>query len=407
MATRPIPFIAAAAPAIAGGTPVRPECLVFGSPLIRERDCREVLGVLQSGWLGTGPRVERFEAAFADYVGGRHGVAVSSCTAALHLSLKAAGIGPGDEVIVPAMTFVATANSVVHAGAVPILCDVDPTTQNITAALVAPHLTRRTRAILPVHFAGRAVDLTGLLELASDRRILVVNDAAHAIETEHRGRRIGGLGMATAYSFYPTKNITTGEGGMVVTDDDRLAARLRTLRQHGLSADAWKRYSAAGFRHYEAVEPGFKANMTDLQAALGLQQLARIEEMSRRRRRIWTSYGEAFSGLPMTLPAGAEPGDRHALHLYTVLLHLEALSADRDTIARALLQEGIGTGVHYRAVHLHPYYRDTFGYAPDAFPHAARISDRTLSLPLSARLSDLDVADVIEAVHKVVEYFRR
>jgi dTDP-4-amino-4,6-dideoxygalactose transaminase len=394
-------------PAIAGGSPVREGYLVFGSPRIEETEIAEVVAVLRSGWIGTGPRTARFEREFAAYTGGRHAVSVSSCTAALHLSLLAAGIGSRDEVIVPAMTFVASANAVVHAGGTPVLCDVDPATQNIQADEVERRVTSRTKAIIPVHFAGRAVDLSALRTVADRYRLTIVNDAAHAIETEHQGRKVTDYGALTAYSFYPTKNITTGEGGMIVTDDDGLADRLRVLRLHGLSADAWRRFSDAGFKHYESIEPGFKYNMTDMQAALGLHQLARIEELSAKRERIWSEYDSAFESLPLQRPAAVEAGDRHARHLYTVMLDLDRLTAGRDVIAHALHLERIGIGVHYRGVHLHPYYRDRFGYVPSDFPHASWISERTLSLPMSAALTDDDIADVISAVTRVLTHFSK
>jgi dTDP-4-amino-4,6-dideoxygalactose transaminase len=258
-----------------------------------------------------------------------------------------------------------------------------------------------------VHLAGRAVNMTAVAAFAGAHRLTIISDAAHAIETRHRGRTIPAWSALTAYSFYPTKNITTGEGGMVVTDDEALAARARVFRLHGLSADAWRRFSSSGFTHYEAVEAGFKYNMTDVQAALGIHQLARIEEMSVVRERIWRRYDEAFAGLPLFLPPSPGPGDRHARHLYTVLLDLDRLTLDRDGVAQALHQEGIGTGVHYRGVHLHPFYRDRYGYTDASFPAASWISARTLSLPLSARMTDRETADVIEAVTRVLAYARR
>jgi dTDP-4-amino-4,6-dideoxygalactose transaminase len=394
-------------PAIAGGSPIRQDYLVFGRPSIEDAAIDEVVATLRSGWIGTGPKTARFESELAAYLGVRHVVAVSSCTAALHVALLAAGIGPGDDVLLPAMTFVATANAVLHAGANPVLCDVDPDSQMVTAEHLAAAMTPNTRAIIPVHFAGRAADMTSILDFAQRHRCVVLNDAAHAIETRHANRNIAGQGLMSAYSFYPTKNITTGEGGAVATDDDGLVHRLRLLHLHGLSADAWKRYSDVGFKHYEAVEVGYKCNMTDIQASLGLHQLARLEESSVRRRHIWARYNQAFASLPVTVPAGWPAGDRHAMHLYTLSLQLERLTVDRDAIAHALHLEGIGTGVHYRGVHLQPLYRDRYGYRPETFPHATRISERTLSIPLSPWLSDRDVEDVIAAVGEVLTHFAR
>lgn len=395
------------APAIDGGTPVRTDYLVFGKPQLDAAAISEVVATLQSGWIGTGPKTARFESELAAYLGVKHVVTVSSCTAALHLSLLAAGVGPGDDVLVPAMTFVATANAVLHAGARPVLCEVDPLTQMVTPDHLAAAITPKTKAIIPVHFAGRAADMTAILDFAWRHDCLVINDAAHAIETRHANRSIAGQAVMSAYSFYPTKNLTTGEGGAVGTDDDHLAERLRMLRLHGLSADAWKRYSASGFKHYEAVEVGFKCNMTDIQASLGLHELARIETASLRRAQVWKRYNEAFAALPATLPAGWPAGDRHALHLYTMFLDLNHLSVDRDTVAHALHLEGIGTGVHYRGVHLQPLYRDRYGYMPEMFPTATNISQRTLSVPLSAALSDRDVDDVVVAVQRVLTHFAR
>jgi dTDP-4-amino-4,6-dideoxygalactose transaminase len=246
-----------------------------------------------------------------------------------------------------------------------------------------------------------------LVPLAEGNGLTLIEDCAHAVETEYHGRKAGTFGSFGCFSFYATKNLTTGEGGMVATNDDALADRLRVLRLHGLSADAWKRFSDEGFKHYEAIEAGFKYNLTDLQAAIGLHQLRRLETASVRRGAIWSRYLEAFADLPMDLPPAVPRGDRHARHLFITLLRLEALTVDRDRIAQALHAEGVGIGIHYRAVHLHPYYSERFGYQPGAFPNARAISDRTLSLPLSAALSDDDVGDVIEAVRRVVTYFRR
>jgi len=390
--------------------PLRQTCrenyLVFGAPSIEEADIAAVADTLRSGLIGTGPRTAEFERAFAEYVGVRHAVAVSSCTAGLHLSLVAAGIGPGDDVVVPAMTFVGTANAVLHAGATPQLCDVDPATGNLRVEDVDRVRTPRTRAIIPVHFAGRPADLSALSVYAREHGLTIINDAAHAIEATHRGRGIAQFGALTAYSFHAAKNLTTAEGGMVATSDAGLAERVRRLSLHGLAADAWTREAGIGFRHYEAVEAGFKYNMTDLQASLGLRQLARIEQMNRRRRAIWNRYDEALAGLPLQRPAPVPLGDRHALHLYTVLLDLDALAVDRDAIAIALHEAQIGTGVHYRGVHLQPMYRERLGYDASDFPNATMISERTLSLPLSAAMTDRDADDVIATFASLLQHFR-
>ena len=387
--------------------PVRDEYLVFGSPQLLDAEIEEVVAALRSGWIGTGPRVAAFESAFREYVGAAHALALHSCTAALHLSLIVSGVQPGDEVIVPSMTFGATANAVVHAGGIPVLADVDPQTMNLDPADAARRVTPRTRAIVPVHFAGRPCDMDAIGALARRAGLIVIEDCAHAIETLYHGRHAGTLGTLGAFSFYVTKNVVTAEGGMVTTSDEYLAARLKVLALHGLSADAWKRFSDEGYQHYEIVEPGFKYNMTDLQAALGIHQLARVEENLRRRQEIWRRYDEAFADLPVTTPAPEEPDTRHARHLYTVLLRLEDLGIDRDGVLAALHRQNIGTGVHYRAVHLHEYYRERFGYAPEDFPVATDISARTISLPLSPKLTDDDVDDVILGLRRVLEHHAR
>jgi dTDP-4-amino-4,6-dideoxygalactose transaminase len=372
--------------------------LVYGSPQVLEEEIEEVVATLRSGWLGTGPRVGAFEEAFREYVGAECAVAVSSCTAALHLSMVALGVGPGDEVLVPSMTFAATAAAVIHAGGTPVFCDVDRSTQCLDPEDAGRRVTARTRAIVPVHFGGRMADMDGIRQLASERSLRVVEDCAHAIETTLSGRHAGTLGNFGAFSFYVTKNVVTAEGGMITTGDRAAAARIRQLALHGLSADAWKRYSNEGYKHYEVVEPGFTYNMTDLEAALGLHQLRRVEQNLARRNEIWSRYDDAFAGLPVFVPAPDGPRTRHGRHLYTILLDLDALSIDRDGLLVELHRLGIGTGVHYRALHLHRYYREAYGYRPGLLPNAEWLSERTLSLPLSPRLSDDDVGDVIEAV---------
>ncbi len=380
----------------------RSEYLVFGSPEIREEEIEEVLATLRSAWIGTGPRVALFESDFREYVGAAHAVALNSCTAGLHLAMQGLDLGPEDEVIVPAMTFAATANAVVHAGGRPVLADVDRDTMCLTPETIEAKLTPRSRAIVPVHFAGRPCEIEGIVALGRESGLAVVEDCAHAIETLVDGRHAGTFGDFGVFSFYVTKNVVTGEGGMVVTADEDAAARIKTLALHGLSSDAWSRFSDEGYKHYEVVEPGFKYNMMDLQAALGLHQLARAEANLTRRQEIWRRYDEAFADLPLQTPAAEEPGTRHARHLYTVLLDLERLNCTRDEVLLDLHGQNIGSGVHYRALHLHPYYRDTNGYAPGDFPNAEWISDRTVSLPLSPKLTDEDVEDVIAAVRRTL-----
>ena len=381
----------------------RESYLVFGSPQLLDAEIDEVVATLRSAWIGTGPKVARFEQDFAAYVGTPHAVALGSCTAALHLALVTLGLQPGDEVIVPAMTFAATANVVIHAGATPVFADVDRSSQCLDPDDVVRRLTPRTRALIPVHFAGRACDMGSLMDIARAHDLRVVEDCAHAIETLWQGQHVGTIGDVGAFSFYVTKNVVTGEGGMLTTTDASQAARAKTLGLHGMSADAWKRFSDEGFKQYEVVEPGFKYNLTDLQAAIGLHQLARVEANLGRRNEIWARYDEAFADLPVFVPAPQEPGTRHARHLYTLMLDLDRLSIDRDAFQAELHRRRIGTGIHYRALHLHAYYRDTYGYGRGDLPNAEWISDRTISLPLSPKLSDDDVDDVISAVTSILE----
>ncbi len=380
----------------------RDDFLVFGAPLIEQAEIDEVVACLKTGWLGTGPKVAEFERRFAEYKAAPHAVAVNSCTAALHLSILAAGIGPGDEVITTPLTFCATANAVIHAGATPVLADVDPLTQNIDPEQVRAKITPRTRAIIPVHFAGRPCDMDALCALADEHRLTIIEDCAHAIESEYKGRKVGSFGAFGCFSFYVTKNVATGEGGMVLTDDEEAAARIKVLALHGMSKDAWKRFSDEGYRHYQVVECGFKYNMMDLQAAIGIHQLARVESNWQRRSEIWQRYHAAFAGLPLGLPSLPEADTRHAYHLFTLLVDEARCGISRDAFLDALHGLNIGTGVHYVSLAEHPYYRDRFGWRAKATPHATRIGRRTVSLPLSAKLSDQDVADVIDAVSSVI-----
>ncbi len=388
--------------AIDGGEPVRSSYLVFGSPDLRQAEIDEVVATLKTGWIGTGPKVARFEEDFRRYVGAKHAVALSSCTAGLHLAMIALGVKPGDEVIVPSMTFVATANSVIHVGATPVLVDCEPGTMLIDIKAVERAITDKTRVIVPVHFAGRPADMTALLALARPRGIKVLEDAAHAIETIHQGQKVGRIADCTAFSFYVTKNVITGEGGMVTTEDEELASWIKVAGLHGMSKDAWKRYSDEGYRHYEVVYPGFKYNMMDLQASLGLHQLARVEENWETRRLLWQRYLDELKDLPLDLPPPVRAGDRHAYHLFIVEVQTEKLNRTRDQVMMALHRENIGTGIHYRAVHVHPYYRERFGLTGADLPVSDRISERTLSLPFSTRMSEQDIEDTFTALRKVL-----
>ncbi len=377
---------------------MRSSYLVFGQPLIQQPEIDEVLASLRSGWLGTGPKVAEFERRVAAYKRVPHAVAVNSCTAGLHLACLALGLGPGDEVITTPLTFCATVNAIVHSGATPVLADVDPRTMNLDPGEVERRLTERTRAILPVHFAGRPCDMDALMAIARRRGLRVIEDCAHAIETEFRGASAGTIGDVGVLSFYSTKNVVTGEGGMLLTRDPELAARTKVLALHGMSADAWRRFSDDGYRHYDVEEIGFKYNMMDLQAAIGLHQIQRVEACWQRRLQIWNRYLEAFADLPLTLPAPWEPHERHALHLFTVQIDPARAGVTRDAMLLRLHRQNIGAGVHYRAIPSLSVYRQRFGWRAEDYPHARTIGERTLSLPLSPGLDDQDVADVIAAV---------
>ncbi len=373
----------------------------FTTPSISAQEVEAVAAVLKSGWLTTGPRVRELEAAVAAYTGAQHAVAVNSCTAAMHLSLLAAGVGPGDEVITTPLTFCATANAIIHTGATPVLADIVRDTMNLDPRAVEDAITERTAAILPVHFAGRPADVVALRAIASRNGLTLIDDAAHAMGAEINGRRIGAVADLTCFSFHANKNLTTGEGGMVTTDSVEWAERIRVLALHGMSRDAWNRYSRDGSPHYDVVAAGFKCNMMDIQAAIGLQQLARFESMQQRRARIWRRYDEAFARLPIWLPMPPAANTVHARHLYTILVDEDACGFTRDALFSALREQGIGTSVHFRALHLHPYYAQ-HGYARGQYPHAEYVSDRTLSLPLSADMQDDEVERVVSAVTELL-----
>lgn len=379
-----------------------PDFIIFGAPKIERDEIDEVVACLESGWIGTGPRVAQFEREFAGYKSAPYAAAVSSCTAAMHLSVLAAGIGPGDEVITTPMTFCATVNAIVHAGATPVLADVDPDTMNIDPARAEAGLTSKTKAILAVHFAGRPCDMDALSDIAQRHKLKLIEDCAHAIEAEYHGRKAGTFGDFGCFSFYATKNVTTGEGGMVLTRREEDLGRIKMLALHGMSRDAWKRFGDEGYKHYFVVETGFKYNMMDLQAALGIHQLRRVESNWRRREEIWQRYSEAFADLPLTLPTEPEAETRHAYHLYTVLIDEQEARISRDTFLNALTDERVGVGVHYLSIPEHPVYKEKFGWRSEDYPNATRIGRQTVSLPLSAKLTDAEISRVIEAVEKAL-----
>jgi dTDP-4-amino-4,6-dideoxygalactose transaminase len=378
-----------------------PPYIVFGSPTIGADEIAAVNRTLETSWIGTGPRVHEFERRFAEYTGAKHALATSSCTAALHLAMVASGVGPGDEVITTPMTFCATANAIIHTGGTPVFADCQKDTMNIDPAAIEAAVTPRTKAILPVHFAGRPADMDAITAIARRHSLLVIEDAAHAIESSYRGRKVGSISALTCFSFYVTKNMTTGEGGMVTTNDSELAKKIKVYGLHGMSADAWSRFSDSGYKHYDVVFPGFKYNLTDMAASLGLVQMPKLEGWLARRAEIWSRYDEAFSNLPLIRPLAPEPDTVHARHLYILQIDDHA-PVSRDRFMAEMHKRGIGTGVHYRALHAHPYYSERFNLRPEQFPNAHQIGERTVSIPLTPKLTDDDVSRIIASVRSIL-----
>lgn len=405
----------------------RSEFLPFALPDTDDAEIAEITDTVRSGWLTTGPKTRQFEAEFAAYVGAPHAIAVNSCTAAMHLALEAIGLQAGEEVITTPLTFAATAEVVRYFNAKPVLVDVEPATLNIDPTQIAAALTPRTRALLPVHLAGLACNLEALHALAHQHQLAIIEDAAHALPTTYHGHMVGsGVSSEsptafvastlnnqslitnnlspriTCFSFYATKTLTTGEGGMICTGDETLANRCRMMSLHGISRDAWKRYTAEGSWYYEILAPGFKYNLTDVASALGLAQLRKVERMWQRRAAIAQRYTAAFAACPaLQTPPAAPAGDIHAWHLYLLRLNLEQLRLDRAQFIAELKARNIGTSVHFIPLHLHPYYRTTYGYQPEHYPVAYREYQRLISLPIYSKMSDQDVNDVIAAVCEI------
>ena len=377
--------------------------LVFGAPQIGNAEINEVVECLKSGWLGTGPKVKRFEDQFIKYKNSKYAIAVNSCTAAIHLSLLSLDVGPGDEVITTPMTFCSTVNTIIHAGATPILADVDPVSMNIDPKKIEEKITKKTKCILPVHFGGRSCEMNEIVQIAKKHELYIIEDCAHAIETEYHGKKAGTFGDFGCFSFYVTKNLVTGEGGMVITNHKESANRIKRLALHGMSKDAWKRFSDEGYQHYCVEEAGYKYNMMDIQAAIGIHQLERIEENWLRRQEIWNYYNDKFSELPIGLPEPLEKNTKHAYHLYTILIDDKKSGLSRDSFLTKMNLEGIGTGVHYLSIPEHPYYQKQFGWKAKDYPNAMRIGRQIVSLPLSPKLSDNDVERVIKTVKKILD----
>lgn len=406
---------------------MRQTFLPFAQPDTDQTEIDAVAEAIRSGWVTTGPKTKQFESEFASMVGAKHAIAVNSCTAAMHLALEAVGLQAGDEVITTPYTFAATAEVIRYFDATPVFVDVEPETLNINPALIEEAVTPRTKAIIPVHIAGLPADLDSINKIAARHKLAIIEDAAHAFPAAYKGRMIGsalplsgsnGDGERSAdhhspfairhsicFSFYATKTITTGEGGMICTDDETLADRCRVMALHGISKDAWKRYTAEGSWYYEIVAPGYKYNMTDIASAMGLAQLAKAERMWKRRREIARRYHQAFAALPELQTPADRTDCRHAWHLYLLRLHPGRLEIPRNQFIDELKRRNIGTSVHFIPLHLHPYYRETYGYNPADFPVAFNEFQRVISLPIYSKMSDTDVEDVIQAVNSIVGEF--
>lgn len=384
---------------------MRSEYLPFALPDVDQREWVEIKETLDSGWLTTGGKVRLFEEKFAEAVGAQYAVAVNSCTAAMHLALEAIGLTQGDEVITTPYTFAATAEVIRYFGALPVFVDIEPKSLNIRADLIKQKIAKRTRAIIPVHIGGFPVEMDAIMKVAESNHLPVIEDAAHAFQTRYKDRTIGSVGDLTCFSFYATKPITTGEGGMICTGNEEWATRCRVMSLHGISHDAWKRYTREGSWYYEIIAPGYKYNMTDIAAAMGLAQLSKADRMLQRRREIAQKYNRAFQEHP-TLQVPYDNEDcRHAWHLYPLRLHLDRLTIDRSEFIQELQQRNIGTSVHYMPLHVHPYYKETYGYKTDDFPAAYSEYLREVSLPIYSKMSEEDVQDVVEAVIEVITKF--
>jgi len=392
--------------AICDGSPIRAEFLPFHRPSFGPEEEAEVVDTLRSGWVTMGPKTHRLEAAFREMLGVPHAVAVSSCTAAIHLALIGLGIGPGDEVVTTPLSFATTANVLVHVGAVPVFADVDPETLNLDPDAAAARIGPRTKAIMPVHLHGQPCEMDALRALSERHGLVMIEDAAHAIEATYRGRKMGADSTVAAFSFYATKNITTGEGGMLVTRRKDLADRAEILRLHGMSRDAWKRYGSEGFRHWDILLPGYKYNLSDVHAAIGIAQLPKLETFWAERKRLWAEYDQALAGLPEVVRPVVRSHVRSAYHIYNIRVKVEDLQWTRDQLMAAIQAENIGLGVHFRALHLHPYYRDHFAFRRGLCPMAEAASDRLFSIPLYPGLAAQDVRDVVAAIAKVLAVAR-
>ncbi len=382
----------------------------FFLPSISEEEIEAVVETLKSGWLTTGPKVKEFEREFAEFVGARYAVAVNSCTAALHLALEAIGLKEGDEVITSPMTFAATAEVIRYFKAKPIFVDIQEDTLNIDPQKILQYLesnkSHRVKAIIPVHYGGHPCDMDEIIEIARHYNLKVIEDAAHTLPAKYKGKMIGTIGDITCFSFYPTKPITTGEGGMATTNNPEWAERMQVMSLHGISKDAWKRYTAKGSWYYEIIAPGYKYNLTDIAASLGLVQLKKAQAFLERRKQIASMFNEAFKNMPEIEIPSVKSYVEHSWHLYVIKLNLERLSISRDQFIEILKEKGIGCSVHFIPLHIHPYYRRTYGYRPEDYPVAYEVYKRIISLPIYPKMTDEDVQWVIDVVKEIVTVYR-
>lgn len=384
-------------------SPIRKNFLPFHKSWIGEEEKQEVLDTLESGWLTKGPKTKEFEKQFAEFIGVPYAVGVNSCTAALHLGLVALGVKPGDEVITTPITFAATVNVIEHCGAKPVFVDIEEDTFNINPKLIEKAVTNKTKVILPVHFAGQMCRMDEIMKIAKKHNAAVLEDAAHAVEADYKGKAPGVWGDIAAFSFYATKNITTGEGGMLLTKDAGIAERVEILSLHGLSRDAWKRYGNEGFRDWEILEAGFKYNMFDLQASIGIHQLRKVNIFWEKRKQLVEYYNEALREILEVTPLTIHNYGKHAHHLYVIRLNLSAIRQNREECLDRLQHEGIGVGIHFKAVHLHPYYKSKYNIPLGSFPVAEQVSNEILSLPLYPLMTLEDAKDVVGALKKVLK----
>ena len=382
---------------------MRKNFLIFGQPLIEKDEINEVIDSLENAWLGSGPKVSKFENDFAKYKHVNFACAVNSCTAALHLSLITLNLNPEDEVITTPMTFCSTVNAIIHAGATPVLADIDKDTLNINPDEIEKKISPKTKAVLIVHFAGRPCNMDKICGLVKKHNLYLIEDCAHAIETEYHGKKTGTFGDFGCFSFYATKNVVTGEGGMIIGENTDRISRVKILSLHGLSSDAWKRFSDVGYKHYLVEEAGFKYNMMDLQAAIGIHQLKRIDKNWKKRRMIWEKYLTSLRGLGIGLPAPVEENTRHAYHLFTIRINEKEHGISRDIFLEKMHQRNIGCGVHYLSIVEHPFYINEFKWNIDDYPNSVKYGRETVSIPLSAKLTDNDVDDVIEAIYSILK----